>query len=152
MTTELTRISPEMFDVANAYITYGTVEETATQLQVPQHEVVRIIQTPEVKRYLDGVYLDLGYRNRSKLGALMDKIIDAKIADAEETGIYTSKDLLDVLALQHKMRMDEIKAEKEAGKTTQIVDNSTNTQIAQFGEGNYGKLMEKLLAPKGGGK
>jgi hypothetical protein len=135
----LTKISPEGFDIANAYLELGTAEEVAQQLQLPLHEVVATLRRKDVKDYLDGIYLDMGYRNRDKMGALLDKIIDAKIAEAEETGVYTSKDLLEILALQHKMRMDELKLQKEQGPA-QV------TQIANFGEGNYGRLMEKLLA------
>jgi hypothetical protein len=143
MTSELTKLGPEHFDVANGYLVYGTVEDTAEQLQIPRHEVVKILQTSEVKRYLDGVWLDMGYRNRDKMGRLMDKIIEGKLADAEETGIYTSKDLLEVLALQHKMRMEELKLQQSLEESKNKV--GTAVQINnQFGDSNYGKLMEKL--------
>lgn len=138
--SEITKVSPEMFDVANAFLTYGSVEDTAEQLDIPRHEVAKIIQTPEVRRYLDGVYLDQGYRNRDKLGRLMDKIIESKLEEAEESGVYTSKDLLEILALQHKMRMEEIKATKEASSIPGVAVQVNN----QFGDSNYGKLMEKL--------
>jgi hypothetical protein len=134
----LTRISPEGFDVANAYLEYGTVSETARQLQIPEHEVVKTLNQREVKTYIDGVYMDLGYRNRNKLGALLDKMIEAKIEEAEETGIYTSKDLFELIQFAHKMRMDEIKQEQK-------IDQSSTVNIASFGEGNYGKLMDRLL-------
>lgn len=136
----LTRISPEGFDIANEYLTRGNVQETAVALQIPEYEVVKALKKPEVKSYLDSVYMDLGYRNRNKIGHLLDKMIESKIEEAEETGLYTNKDLLELLQFAHKMRMDEIKAEQK-------VDN--HIQIAQFGgEGPYGKLMEKLLNGK----
>ena len=134
----LTRISPEGFDIANAYLECGTVSETARTLQIPEHEVVKTLNQREVKTYLDGVYMDLGYRNRNKLGALLDKMIESKLEEAEESGIYTSKDLFELIQFAHKMRMDEIKAEQK-------VDQSSTVNIASFGEGNYGKLMERLI-------
>lgn len=143
MTSSLTKISPEQFDVANAYLEYGTVEDTAEQLQLPRHEVVKIIQTPEIKRYLDGVYLDMGYRNRDKLAKVMDKILDQKLEDAAESGVYTSKDILEIIALIHKMRMDEIKANKENIPGTAVQINN------QYGDSSYGRLMEKLTHGKG---
>ena len=143
MSTALTKISPEGFDIANAYLQYGDAVTTAEQLQIPQHEVVRVLQMSEVKRYLDGVYLDMGYRNKNKLGALLDRMIDAKVEEAEETGIYTSKDLLELLQMAHKMRMDEIKAAKEAGPGVAVqVNNNT------FGDSNYGRLMDELMNGK----
>ncbi len=137
----LTKITPEGFDIANAWLMYGNIETTAEQLQVPRHEVVRVLQIPEVKRYLDGVYLDMGYRNKNKLGNLLDKIIESKVAEAEESGMWTSKDLLEIIALQHKMRMDEIKASKEAGPGVAVQVNTNN-----FGDSNYGRLMDKLIS------
>lgn len=136
--TVTTKITPEGFDIANAFLTYGTVEDTAEQLQIPRHEVVRVIQTPEVKRYLDGVYLDQGYRNRDRLGRLIDTMIDAKIAEAEESGVYTSKDLVELIQMAHKMRMDEIKMTKESNVPGVAVQVNNN-----YGE-NYGKLLEQL--------
>jgi hypothetical protein len=133
----LTRLAPEEYDVANAYLQCGSIEETAKYLQVPVHVITKTLREPNIKTYLDQIYLDLGYRNKNKLGALLDKMIDAKIEEAEETGIYTKKDLLELITLAHKMRMDEIKAEKE-------VNNVVN--IANIGqETNYGRLMRTLL-------
>jgi hypothetical protein len=139
----LTRLSPENFDVANAWLQYGNVQDTARALAIPEHVVVSTLKDKQIKAYLDGVYLDMGYRNRHKLGALLDRMIDQKIEEAEESGVFTGKDLYDLIALAHKMRMDEIKAEK--------AENSTTVNVANFGEGNYGKLMGKLLEGKGNG-
>ncbi len=137
----LTKLAPEGFDIANAYLEYGSVEEVATALQIPRHEVAAVLTRKDVKDYIDGIYLDMGYRNKNKLGALLDKMIDAKIKEAEETEVLTSKDLFDLISLAHKMRMDEIKA-------TQAPQIGTNINVAQFGEGNYGKLMDKLMGGK----
>jgi hypothetical protein len=47
------------------------------------------------------------------------------------------------------MRMDELKAQAELMKAEGAnIKNQTNVQINEalpFGQGNYGKLMEKLL-------
>jgi hypothetical protein len=141
MSTVPTKITPEGFDIANAFLLYGTVEDTAEQLQVPRHEVVAALQKSEVKRYLDGVYLDMGYRNRDKIGRAFDKIIEAKLEEATETGVYSSKDLAELLMMQHKMRMDEIKAAKESSGPGVAVQVNN-----QFGDSNYGKLMERLTS------
>ena len=57
------------------------------------------------------MYLDTGYRNRNNIASLLDNIIASKLEEAEETGIYSKKDLSDLLTIAHKMRMDEIKAQ-----------------------------------------
>lgn len=137
---DLVRITPESFDIANAYIQYGcNIQDTAEQLQIPKHEVARIIQTKQVKDYIDQVFLDMGYRNRDKLGKVLDKMIDSKLEEALDSGVYTGKDLLDLLQFAHKMRMDEIKANKTEGPSTAVQINN------QYGDTQYGKLMERLL-------
>lgn len=135
-------LTPEALDIANAYITYGSAKETADQLQIPEYQIVQLLERNDVKDYITGIYLDRGYRNKHKLGSVLDKMIDAKIEEAEESGIYTSKDLLELLQFAHKMRMDELKN-----------DNTGPTvNIANFGQGNYGQLMEKLLNNDKGAK
>jgi hypothetical protein len=62
-------------------------------------------------------------------------MIQSKLEEAEESGIYTSKDLLELLKFAHQMRVDEIKND-QTGPTV---------NIANFGQGNYGQLMERLL-------
>lgn len=138
-------ISPEGLELANAYLEFGSIKEASAALHIPLDKASQMLEKAEVKRYLDNVYLDLGYRNRNKLGALLDEIIDSKLEEARESEVYSSKDLLDIIKVAHKMRMDEIEA--AAKHDTTNIKQQTNVQINEspFGQGNYGKLMEKLL-------
>lgn len=134
-------LRPEDIDIANAYLTYGSAKDTADQLGLPEYQIVQILERQDVRDYITGVYLDRGYRNRNKIGQLLDKMIDAKLEEAEESGLYTSKDLFELLQFAHKMRMDELKNGQ--------VNTGPTVNIANFGEGNYGQLMERLLSDKG---
>ena len=149
MAKEITTISPEGVEIANSYLQYGNIREVCNYLGVSEDKVVSILNKREVKQYIDTVYLDMGYRNRNNLASVMDDIIASKLEEATETGIYSKKDLADLLQMAHKMRMDEIKAQAELEKaSSSSIKNQTNVQINEaipFGQGNYGKLMEKLL-------
>ena len=150
MTKEITtRISPESIEIANAYLETGDITAVSAVLNVPRDVVSEYLNKREVKKYIDSVYLDTGYRNRSKLAEVMDTLIDKKLEEAEETEMYSNKDLADLLQMAHKMRMDEIKAQAELQKAeASNVRSQTNIQVNEgvpFGQGNYGKLMEKLL-------
>ena len=72
--------------------------------------------------------------------------------EAEESEIYSNKDLADLLQLAHKMRMDEIKAQAELEKAkASTIKTQNNIQVnaeVPFGQGNYGELMKKLLKDK----
>jgi len=149
MAKELTTISPEGLEVANSYLQFGNIRGVCDHLQVAENKVVDILNKREVKKYIDTVYLDMGYRNKNNIGSVLDSMIASKLEEAEESGVYSSKDLADLLQMAHKMRMDEIKAQADLAKTeSSNIKNQTNVQINEgvpFGQGNYGKLMEKLL-------
>ena len=149
MSNELTAISPEGLEVANTYLQYGNIRAASQDLGIPENQVVEVLNKREVKKYIDNVYLDMGYRNKNLIGAVLDEMIESKLEEAKETGIYSSKDLADLLQMAHKMRMDELKAQAELEKASAAsIRNQTNVQINEavpFGQGNYGKLMEKLL-------
>ena len=138
-------------EIANCYLQYGNIRAVCDYMNVAENKVVDILNKRDVKRYIDTVYLDMGYRNKNNIASLLDEMIKSKLDEAQETGVYSSKDLADLLQMAHKMRMDEIKAmaEIEKAQNASSIRNQTNVQINEampFGQGNYGKLMEKLLS------
>ena len=148
MSKEVTTISPEGLEIANSYLQFGNIRAVCQFLQVPEDRVVEALNKREVKKYIDTVYLDVGFRNKNNIAAALDEMIQSKLEEAQESGVYSSKDLADLLQMAHKMRMDEIKAQAELEKAqTASIKQQTNVQIndGAFGSGNYGKLMEKLL-------
>ena len=73
-----TRISPESIEIANAYLEKGDINAVSTELKVPRDVVSEYLNKREVKKYIDSVYLDAGYRNRFKLAEVMDTLIYKK--------------------------------------------------------------------------
>ena len=110
MAKELTTISPEGLEVANSYLTFGNIRAVVEQLGVAENKVVELLNKREVKKYIDTVFLDMGYRNKNNIASLLDEMIGSKLEEAKESGVYSNKDLADLLQMAHKMRMDEIKA------------------------------------------
>jgi len=138
---KLVKMAPENLEVANAYLSTGNAIAVASELQITPDKVYEVLEKNEVKEYINSVYLDQGYRNRFRLAELLDEVIEHKIQEARESEVYSSKDLVDIIALAHKITIEH---SKEAKATTNI--KQQNVQInSPFGEGNYGKLMEKLL-------
>ena len=142
-------MSPEGLEIANKYLTTGSVEDVSNQLKVSKDLVVSTLQKREVKQYIDTVYMDIGYRNRFKLGDALDTIIEKKLEEAEESEMYSNKDIADLLHLAHKIRMDEMKAQTELEKAKAgNIRTQNNVQVIAdqpFGQGNYGNLMKKFL-------
>lgn len=137
-------IAPEWLAIANIYLERGSIEAVAHALNIPQYQVTETLGKREVRAYLDNVYLDLGYRNRSTIAAAMDKIIEQKMNEMEESEMGSSKDIAELLMMAHKMRMDEIKAQTQAGDS---IKQQTNVQINNPGGANYGAFLQKLMEP-----
>jgi phage terminase small subunit len=142
-------MSPEGLEIANAYLEKGTIPAVCAELGVSEHEVSEVLNKREVKQYIDTVFLDTGYRNRFKISETLDMLIEKKLEEADETEIYTSKDMADLLQMAHKMRIEELKAQTEMEKAkAQVVKTQVNIQDTStvFGQGNYGELIKKLMA------
>lgn len=134
---DIVKINPENLEVANAYLSTGSAITAASQLGVTPDAVYAVLEKSEVKDYINSVYQDQGYRNRFRLAELLDEVIESKLQEARDSDMYSSKDLVDIIALAHKISTDHSKTSAPA--------KQTNVQLNSFGEGNYGKLMEKLL-------
>lgn len=159
MTTELVvpdllpeRIAPEMLDIADAYLRYGDIRVVSEQLSIGGDVIASVLEKREVQRYIDKVYMDTGYRNRSLLGSTLDSLIEHKLEEMKEAEIGSEKDISDLLMLAHKMRMEELglqlKFIKEENAQKAVVNPGTvvNIQDNSIEGSNYGNLMNKLLS------
>lgn len=145
---DLVKISPEGLEVANTYLATGSISQTAKLLCVPELEISTYLNRREVKKYVDQVFMDQGYRNRNKLFSLLDDIIDQKVQEAVESETYSKKDIVEIIALMHKMRMEEIKANNtpDAGDPKpKSMPSGSLESTDEYGGGNYGKLLRTLL-------
>jgi hypothetical protein len=137
---KLVKMAPENLEVANAYLSTGNAVVAANTLGVSPDQIYDILERSEVKEYINSVYLDQGYRNRFRLAEVLDEVLEQKLLEARESDQYSTKDIIDIIALAHKMSEDH----RKTSSATNI--KQQNVQInSPFGEGNYGKLMEKLL-------
>lgn len=149
---EVLNISPEALEVANAYLQLQDAREVADNLSLSVEQVSQVLARREVKAYINQVYFDLGFNNRFKMRRAMDAVLQRKFRELEEADVGSSKDIAELLALSHKMTMEqldrEIQLEKlKAGETGP--KNQVNVQINEGGDGTkYGALIAKLLGDK----
>lgn len=151
--SEQLTISPESLEVANCYLQTQNLQETSNLLNLPIEQVQQILDEPAVKRYVDMVFLDLGFNNRYKMRAAMDAVLQQKFQDLEESGTGSNKDIADLLALSHKMSMDylqlELQLEKlKAQREAERVRSQVNVQINNQGllaNTKYQDLIQRLI-------
>ena len=138
------QISPEGAEVANIYLANAcSVNLTSKELNRPATEISAMLQEPLVKAYVHGILKETGYAHMDRISQKLDEIIDKKWEEIEEADIGSNKDIADLLQMAHKMRLDMIKFLQNENTKTPV--NQKNTQLNIFGEGHYGKLMERLL-------
>lgn len=141
---EITRISPEGLAVIEGYLANGQdILRTAAAMDLPIDEVSRLLNKKESAAYLDRIYQESGFRNRARMGELMDEIINAKLEEMADTGQGSSKDIIEILQIAHSMKIKEIEMQI---KLASIENKQPAIQINQQINGgtNYNSLLEKL--------
>ncbi len=149
---EITSMSPEGLEIANAYLMNGSdTQKAAEDLQLSPDIVHQWLKKPEIRNYIDSLYFESGFRNRNKIGAVMDALISSKLEEMDETGMGTSMDIADLIKLQHSIKMKEMEmqiklmeAETKA-KTTPIINQTNNVQNNISGGANYDALLERII-------
>jgi len=138
-------ISPEGAEIANRYLQCAcSLYLTSEQLGVPTYEISATIEQPLVRKYINRILQETGQRRMESIMRKLDDLIEKKWLELEEAEIGSNKDIADLLGMAHKMSLDtnKILAAESAGSK---VVSQKNTQVNLYGQGSYGKLMEKLI-------
>lgn len=150
---EYIQISPEALEVANCYLQVQNIREVAEHLELTPDYVSHVLNRREVRSYVDHVFLDTGFNNSDKMRRAMDAIIKQKFQEMEEAGTGSNKDIIEILALSHKMTMDQLDRQiKLEQLRTGVGGNKSqvNVQINNDSGGtNYDRLLTRLMAAKG---
>lgn len=148
---EVLTISPEHLEIANCYLQLCDSKRVAENLDLPLEVVVDTLKISTVKRYIDHVFMETGFNNRHLLRSAMDQVIRQKFQELEEAGSGSTKDIADLLALSHKMTMEQLHMQLELEKLKQkdsSIRNQVNVQINEGVVGDntrYGDLINRLL-------
>lgn len=141
-------ISPEALEVANVYLQCQDLQETADTLGVPAELITQTLAKREVRSYIDHVFMNIGFNNRFRMRAAMDAVIKKKFQELEESDMGSAKDIADLLALSHKMTMEELDRQIKLEQLRQSnIKNQVNVQINDgVSDGSkYSQLIDKLL-------
>lgn len=144
-------ISPEALEIANNYLQLQNINKTAEELGLSPDQVSEVLDRREVRAYIDNVFMDVGFNNRFKIREVMDIIIQKKLQELDEAEVGSSKDIADLLALSHKMTMEQLDKQISLEKIRQgnKVQTQVNMQVNEFGgDTKYGSLISKLLGAK----
>ena len=129
-------LDPQHLVVANEILSGKSIPQISEMTGLSNDQVTAIAERGEIKRYVDSVYMSQGYLNRVRRMQVINRVIDEKMAEAAETGVFSKRDLLDWLKLLNDMDRD---SRPKAPTTAVQVNNHTN---------NYSSLMQDLLGDK----
>jgi hypothetical protein len=141
LSPEYTPLAPEDMVIASTYLETMDMQTTAEQLGIELHKVSEYLNKPVVQKYLTEVFMDSGYRNRFKLGKLLDDIIDKKLEEMKEAEIGSSKDIMEILEMVAKIRkmeldtqikLEEIRSGKPKRQTNIQINNPINNPYQEF--------------------
>ena len=130
-TLETPPLDPVVLAIANDYLAGHDITKLSEEYGITEDRVTSVIEKKEVKSYIDSVFATQGYLNRIKRINLINRVIDQKIEEAMETGIYSKKDLLDWM--KHLQEVETGLKPKNNGPAVAIQVN------------NYDKLMKDLM-------
>lgn len=130
------QVDPKFLLIANEALSGKNIVDIAEQYALSEDQVTSVLERTEVKRYMDNVYLSQGYLHRAKRLRIITEVIDQKLEEARDTGIYSKKDLLEWLKLLNDMENQA----RPKGPTTAVQVNQTN---------NYTALMQDLFDKDG---
>ena len=144
---EVLEISPENLEVANCYLQNQDIVKVAELMDLPVPLVTQILHNKQVKSYIDNVFMNLGFNNQFKMRDAMDAIIRKKFQDLEEADVGSSKDIIEILALSHKMSMEYLQKQIDLEKLQQQnIKSQVNVQINDAGDSTkYGQLIKQLV-------
>ena len=139
-------ISPEALEIANAYLQKPDIAKVASEFSLSPDTVSNILGKREVRAYIDYVFSNVGFNNRFKMRAAMDAIISKKFQEMDEAGVGSTKDIIEILTLSHKMTKELTELEiKRLSLEQGGPKNQTNIQINDTGGTRYDQLLERLM-------
>lgn len=147
---EYIQIPPEVLEVANCYLQCQDIRQVADELGKTPDLISDILQRKEVRTYINQVFMDTGFNNRYSMRRAMDAIIRKKFQELEESETGSTKDIIDILALSHKMTMETLDREIALEKIRRgDLKSQVNVQINNEGTmSNYDKLLDKIMTGK----
>ena len=134
---EAPEVDPKYLILANELLSGKSIPQIAEEYSLSNDQVTSVVERTEVKRYIDSIYMSQGYLHRSRRMKIINEVIDEKLAEGRETGVFSKRDLLEWLKLLNDMEKD---ARPKQPSTAVQVNNQTN---------NYSTLMQDLFDKDG---
>ena len=132
---ETPKLDPVLLAIANDYLAGEGVDKISKEYGVSQDRVTAVLDKDDVRKYIDNVYVTQGYLNRVRRMALVNQVIEQKVQDALESGVWSKRDLLDWM--KHLNELEETAKPKKASPQVAVQIN------------NYDKLMKDLFNGNG---
>ena len=128
---ETPKLDPVLLSIANDYLDGQDIDQISKEYGVTQDRVAAALDQTDVRKYIDNVYVTQGYLNRVRRMKLVNQVIEQKVQDALESGVWSKRDLLDWM--KHLNELEETAKPKKATPQVAVQIN------------NYDRLMKDLF-------
>ena len=127
-------LDPQHLVVANELLGGKSIPSISEATGLSVDRVTAITELDEVKRYVDAVYMSQGYLNRVRRMQVINRVIDEKLAEAADTGVWSKRDLLEWMKLLNDM--DKTSKPKTPTTAVQVNNNYTTLMQDLFNKGD----------------
>ena len=128
---ETPKLDPVLLSIANDYLDGQDINQISKEYGVTEDRLAAALDQTEVRKYIDNVYVTQGYLNRVRRMNLVNQVIEQKVQDALESGVWSKRDLLDWM--KHLNELEETAKPKKAAPQVALQIN------------NYDRLMKDLF-------
>ena len=136
-------IQPESILIANTYLSVGCdIRACANSLDIAPGVVSNVVASRPVREYVQSILRASMMRKMDAITEKMDAIISKKLLELEDLEMTSSKDIADLLQMQHKMLLDQAKIATTASSDKDVSVTQINNV---FDNTAYGALMEKIV-------
>jgi len=143
-------LSPENLKVVNTYLSSGlSIPAVAQEYNIPEQAVLDIVESKACTTYIHKQLDAMMYKKQDAISQTFEMIIKKQLEEAQDTGVLTTKDLVEVLKIYADIQL-KIEAARDKRQSNNISASQTNVNIGNDAIESTGMaaLMDKMIAAK----
>lgn len=142
-------LAPENLLVVNKYLEHGlNVAAVAADLRMPEQAVMEIIEAPACTSYIHKQFDAVMHAKQDKISQTFEMIIAKQLEEAAQTGVLTTKDLVEVLKMYADIQFKANEQRQKQHATRISSQNNINIGNDAIEQTGMGALMEKMMAKR----
>lgn len=140
------QLAPEDEKALELYVACHDAEEVARKTGRTRTQIVALVNSPVAKQLQATLAQEQAVKVNSRMGALLDQVINMKLDEMQESEMGSEKDIADLITTRYKMEIELLKAQTAANKVNGPAKQN-NIQINNNGSGD--PMLDALMKEVG---